>query len=231
MTSYKVLCDKAKDLCTLLKPKQRHSLHPEAITEACRTVDLLKATLSRFFPPSAQEKKEAKAHPTGSQIAVFTTADPERKKFFTLAYFRNKFQALSEGERRLIVSTAPKTVAGFRDALILYYYRGGKQSGQDLLRKFQADVETEYNSLPQVQKYQRLKSLYRELLIVRTQADVGYRLIEYIPDEKELAEFARVNKLKIPARKKGKNAPQTTPHERLAEVIFKKGSLARLDIG
>jgi hypothetical protein len=230
VTTFKVLCDKAKDLAALLKPKQRNAAPPEAITEACRAIDRLKAALLQYLPPSAQEKREAKAHPRGSQIAIFTTADRERKRFFNLTYFQNKFRALPVDERRLIASTAPKTVAGFRDALILYYCRAGKIAGQDLLKKFQADMENEYNSLPQVTKYNHFKSLYRELLVTRDRIDIVSRLSAEFAEENGLMEFAGTNKLKIPAQKKGKNAPRTTPHERLAEVIFKKGTLARLDI-
>jgi hypothetical protein len=230
MTAFTVLCDKAKDLCAGLKPKQRNAVPPEVIAEACRTIDHLRAALLPYLPPSSQEKREAKSHPKGSQITLFTAADRERKRYFNLAYFQNKFRGLPRDKRRLIVSTVPKTVAGLRDALILYWYRAGKQAGQDLLTTFLADLENEYHSLPQVQHYNRLKSLYRELLAVRTPANAVSRLSAEFAEEKDLLAFAKVNKLKIPAQKRGKNAPRSTPHERLAEVIFEKGSLVRLDI-
>ncbi len=230
MTEFGILCDKAKSLCGMLKPSQRNALPPEVIAEACQAMDLLRATLVPYLPPSVQEKREAKSHPKGSQIALFTTADRERKKYFNLAYFQNKFRSLPLEQRRLLVSTAPKTIAGFREALILYYYRAGKFAGSDLLTRFLSDLEQEYNALPQVQHYLRLKSLYRELLVVRNPADVASRLTDEFPEEKDLLAFVKANKLKVLAQKRGKNAPRTSAQERLAEVIFKKGALVRLDI-
>jgi hypothetical protein len=231
MTTFKELCHKAKELCTLLKPTQRQEVPAEVLSDSWHAIDRLVHELTPYLPASTQERKAAKAHPTATQIALFTTADPDRKKHFNLAYFQKAFRDIPTHERRLIVSTVPKTIAGFRDAVILYYYRAGMHTGQDLLKAFQAHVENDYHSLPHVQEFNRLKLLYRELLVARSPADVTGRLLAELADEQALVAFANANKLKMPAQKRGKNAPQTTAHERLAAVIFKKGSLARLDVG
>lgn len=230
MTTFKNLCEKAKDLYTLLKPKQPQAVPSDAMVDAYETIDRLMQTLKPYLAASVHEKRRAKAHPTASQIIVFTTADRDRKKYFNLTYFQKRFRDLPADERRLVASTAPKTLAGFRDALILYLYRKGEQTGQDLLKEFHTQTEQDYFSLPAVREYERMKSLYRELLIVRNRGDVASRVCAELQEEADLLKFAKVNKLKIPAQRRGKNVPQTSAHERLAEVIFKKGALVRLDI-
>lgn len=226
MTSLAELNDKLMELSKLLKAKTPPSIPESLLSEALNELTSLTARLESYCPPNQNEKKTAKAHPISSQILTFTTAK-ERKDVFTLDYFKKKISALPK-DRELVISSFPQTLAGLRDAVILYLFRKGKRDGFKELRDFRDTVERDYQSRPAVKKAAEAGELLIDLMRVSDVQRIVEILTEKFPKDAALKKFATQNDLKIPAQPRGKDVIKKTPHERLAQEIHLRGAVARL---
>ncbi|MEW6114312.1 MAG: hypothetical protein AB1664_19420 [Thermodesulfobacteriota bacterium] len=229
MMDYTQLAAEAKELATLLKPKQKHEIPEELISEAQQGLQVLIDRLTPFLPPTPLQKKRAKQNPISSQIHRFVSSDSARKKFFNLAYFQARFRTLPQ-DRELIAAQPPATPAAARDAVILYHYRAGKLDEDRSLSALQASLQEDYLSRPEVRELERKRALFRQLMTIVDVTVVADRLMQEFPDESSLRDFAKANKLKIPAQKRGKRAVIESAHERLAKAIHERGAVARLEL-
>jgi hypothetical protein len=229
MTDYTQLAAEAKELVTLLKPKQKHEVPGELVLEAQQALQVVIDRLAPFLPPTPRQKKRAKQDPISSQIHRFVSSDSARKKFFNLAYFQERFRALPQ-DRELIAAQPPATPAAARDAIILYHYRAGKLDRGSSLSALQASLQEDYLTRPEVRELERKRALFRQLMTIVDLTVVADRLMQEFPDESSLRAFAKASKLKIPARKRGKSAVIESAHERLARAIYERGAVARLEL-
>jgi hypothetical protein len=229
MTDYTELAAEAKELATLLKPKQKHEIPSELILEARQALQVVIDRLMPFLPPTLHQKKKAKQDPISSQIHRFVSSDSARKKFFNLAYFQERFRTLPQ-DRKFIAEQPPATPAAARDAVILYHYRAGKLDKGRSLSALQASLQEDYLTRPEVQDLERKRALFRQLMTIQEVTVVADRLMQEFPDESSLRDFAKTNKLRIPAQKRGKKAVIESAHERLAKAIHERGSVARLEL-
>lgn len=227
MNSYDQLVSKIKALAKTVGGKEKQPVPAAVVMECLSLLDDLATRIDRYFPPNAEEKRAAKAHPISSQIVNFTTLDSQRKAIFNLKYFQDKFRALPP-EKKLVAPRIPRVVAGLRDAIILYYYRLGKRLDHKQLKEFRAEVEKDYHDNPAVRKALQASELLRELLGKADQQEVVSALEKNFPKENDLQEFCKITKLKIPPQKRGRNVVRRTPHQRLAEKIHSQGAFARL---
>ncbi|MEW6530475.1 MAG: hypothetical protein AB1473_06550 [Thermodesulfobacteriota bacterium] len=229
MTDYTQLAAEAKELATLLKPKQKHEIPSELILEAQQAVQVVIDRLTPLLPPTPRQKKRAKQDPISSQIHRFVASDSARKKFFNVAYFQERFRTLPQ-DRELIAAQPPTTPAAARDAVILYHYRAGKLDEGRSLSALQTSLERDYLTRPEVRELERKRALFRKLMATADLTVVARRLMHEFPDESSLRDFAKANKLKIPAQKRGKKAVIESAHDRLAKAIHERGAVARLEL-
>jgi hypothetical protein len=226
MTSLTELNDKLAELSKLLKAKTPPVIPENLLSEALNALTSLAAKLESYCPPTPNEKKAAKAHPISSQIVTFTSAK-ERKEVFTLDYFKKKVGALPK-DREIVASSFPGTLAGLRDAVILYYFRKGKGDGFKGLKDLRDTVERDYQTRPAVKKAAEAGDLLIDLMRMSDIQRIAAILAEKFPKDAALKKFATQNDLKIPLQPRGKGAIKRTPHERLAEEIHLRGGVARL---
>lgn len=229
MTSYKELSDAAKTLAKLLKPGARNTIPDDVKDRIYSGLAGFIDTLGIYLPPTPEQKKKAKAHPTAAQILKFVTLNAERKRFFDAGYFQAIFKALPS-DKKLITLNVPGTLATARDAVILYHYRAEKSGTSHSLSRLQTQIETDYNSRPEARELRKRTELYREMLTMSSPEKITARLAQEFPDEIDLAKFAKSLKLKVPAQSRKKGAVKKSAHARLAEAIHKKGSIARLEL-
>lgn len=227
MASYADLADKAKALEKLFRAKQVPSIPKGVIDSSFDELIKLLRKLEGYFPPSASEKREAKEHPTSVQIANFTTLDPTHKKVFNLKYFQQRFRALPK-DKKIVVSTTPNTLVSLRNGIVLYFYRLGKDAGHEPLKEFLAEIEADYEGHPVVKREAEANKLLRKLLGMDVTEKIESVLTKEFPKEADLKDFAKITGLKIPPKKKGKNAPITSAHQRLAAAINDQGAFARI---
>jgi hypothetical protein len=225
--AYTDLADKIKELAKMLSGQSLPPL-PEGITREC--LDSVTGVISKlraYLPPTAKEKSEAKNHSLSAQIVNFTTMDAERKRFFNLGYFRQKFQALP-ADRKTISPTTPTTLPALRDAIILYHYRLGHQHGYQELAALWHEIEDDYKNSPAVRKVAEANELFSDLLGEHELKRIVASLEKAYPAESDLKNFAKMTKLKIPVQSRSKGAPKKTIFERLADQIYMQGGPVRM---
>lgn len=229
MKLYEDLSAIAQELAKLLKPGARHVIPQDLIIEAATQIRSLVERLHPYFPPTSEEKREARNHPIAAQITRLTTSDSLRKRFFSLTYFQELLESLPE-KKGLAAGGAPRTLSGARDAVIIYHYRESKTNDRRSLGRLLSKLEEDYYNSEQVKEHNRRRELYRALMRLPTPEDAAARLLEEFPGEKDLKEFAKALKVNIPAQSRRKGAPAKSAHLRLAEAIHRRGSIARLDL-
>lgn len=229
MMLYEDLSTIAQVLAKLLKPGARNVIPQDLIIEASTQIRSLVERLRPYFPPTCAEKREAKNHPIVAQITRLTTSDSQRKKFFSLDYFQQLLESLPE-KKGLVAGGIPRTLAGARDAVILYHYRANRTGDELALGRLLARLEDDYRNSDQVKEHNRRRELYRAMMCLPAPEDAATRLLHEFPAEKDLKEFAKAVRVKIPAQSRRIGAQKKSVHLRLAEAIHQRGSIARLDL-
>lgn len=229
MTSYKDVANLAKELAAVMKPTLKQPVPQELLDEAGDSLDGLLRRIQPHLPPTPGQKKASRSHPISAQIMKLATQDALAKKFFSAKYFQDRFRSLPD-DRKIVSAAIPKTAAAARDALLLYHYRWGMVDETRDLNTLRESLESDLEASPEVRAARSRKKLYRELMQVGNVEEIAARLEEHFPKEADLKAFAKENKLKIPAQKRGKNVVQRTTYERLAPVIHEQGAIARLKI-
>jgi len=203
----------------------------KAISEVQALSRRLKKSYEAPRAPAKSDLAIAKAHPVSARIVNFTTMDGDRKRFFNLAYFKQKFQRLPEDRKAVSVALPrKKAAAGYLDAILLYHHWKGKSVPERRLSKFLQEIETDYRKSPAASQVEEARLIFRKLLSQKTVSKIAAALVTSYPSESELKAFAKAANLKIPPARKGKMTPKMKVHERLAEKIFNDGALVRMEL-
>ncbi len=229
MLLYEELSTIAQLLARLLKPGARNVIPQDLIIEATTQIRSLVERLRPYFPPTSAEKREAQNNPIATQITRLTTSDSQRKKFFNYNYFKQLLECLPD-KKGLVAGGVPRTLSGARDAVILYHYRAGRTGDCGSLGRLLSRLEEDYRNSDQVKEYNRRRELYRAMMRMPAPEDAAERLLQEFPREKDLKEFAKAVMVKIPAQSRRIGAEKKSAHLRLAEAIYQRGSIARLDL-
>jgi len=227
MGNYEDLKVTVKALDTLLKPKQPPPIPKKILNKSLKDVAGLLTTLGGYFPPSAQDKRDAKTHPISQRIVNFMTLDPLRKKVFDKTYFTKAFRDLPT-DRKFVIPTTPGTGPAFRDATLLYLYMKGRKDNHKALKEFEVKIKADYRNDPAVKLETEARELFRRLLSMDDPKKVARILTKEFPADKDTKAFAKAIKMNVPPQSKAKNAVKKTVHERLAEKIYKDGGYGRV---
>ncbi|MEW6348908.1 MAG: hypothetical protein AB1646_07575 [Thermodesulfobacteriota bacterium] len=230
MELFKEFATQVKQLAKLISGTPSQTIPDTKLASWTNAVSSICSELDSYLPPTAAEKKRAKAHPVAAQIIAYTSNDFQRKRFFDKGYFRNKFEGLPP-TRHLVAPADLETasVAAIRDALILHYYRQGEgdrqTNGLELLRR---ELETDFKANPATTATENAKEIFRSLMKEEEVPSVAALLKDKFPDVRVLNEFARAIRVTIPAQSKRKGAPKESVHERLARAIHSQGAVTRM---
>ncbi len=230
MAAYQELVQLVKDLNTVFGRKTKPALPEKAVDTALRALMEARKAVEPYLPPTPAQKKAAKDHPIASQIKSLTSSNADRKKFFTAEYFKKRFRQLPSEDRKLITQKEPATVKAYLDALILWHYRKGLTDDFASLKDLREQIKADFENSPEQRAKSEANRIYRELALLEDPAEVARRLEQLFAEEKQLKEFADTLSMKIPAQSRAKKAPKKTSHQRLADAIHAKGSLARLEV-
>ncbi len=226
MARLKKVASTAKKVSRILNSAKARHIPKDTLTQIEKYLNNSIEVITPVLPPSPAEKREAREHPLSSEIVNFATQDSDHKRVFNLDYFKTRFKSLPE-DRKIIAPNMPRTMAALRNAIILYYYRKGKDDNYYGLKGLKEEMVNHYQSHPEIQKKERARDFFEKLMRCDDKKIVARKLATSYPELPELKDFSRLIGIKIPTQKKGKNALKKTAWERLAEAIHSAGAVSR----
>ncbi|MBI4964891.1 MAG: hypothetical protein HY913_16570 [Desulfomonile tiedjei] len=209
------------------KAKLPASMIPDTIAEVLSHLRAAWSELQPWLPMSEAQKRKALSHPVSAQIRNLVTMEPTRTKFFTAAYLKAKFQALS-ADKRLVIPKAPRSGTEALDALICYYWKQETEGEHPYLKAFREELECDFQNYPPVKQLNEARELFRKLMTMRDIEAITMALENQFPDDTSLSAFAKAIKIKPVTQSRSKTALRKSPHERMAIAISQHGQIARM---
>lgn len=223
MSAYDVFLKNWSALAELLSMKPYGGIPDKVWEKPSKDLDKLVRVLAPYFTepkvPSSADIKTVKGHEITAQIKAAVSKDKDRKAFFSVAYFKEKFDSLPDRDLSRVLQKGT-TRDAYLTAFLVYHYWKGRPEPVRGLERAAEEIEAEYQNSPGVKQAVQARVLYRELL---KESDFN-RLVAVLqakyPDKAAVGSFAKAVGLKIPAGKK-------PIHDRLALKILKAGELVR----
>jgi hypothetical protein len=223
MSAYDVFLKNWSALAELLSKKSYGGIPDKVWEKPSKDLDKLITVLTPYFTepkvPTSADIKTIKGHGITAQIKAAVSKDRERKAFFSVAYFKEKFASLSD---RDLSQALPKgtTKDAYLTAFLIYRYWKASPEPVRGLERAAREIEEEYENSPGVKQAEQARILYRELLKESDFNRVVAVLQTKYPDKAAVGTFAKAVGLKIPAGKK-------PIRDRLALKILTAGELVR----